>query len=91
MKELANHELDERLQKRILQAREALKKGGVDYVVQVCGELLINHPSAYEVRALLCESLSALGRSNSSSAGWLKNTSHQKKTHNTSLLTICVL
>ncbi|MCZ6674699.1 MAG: tetratricopeptide repeat protein [Verrucomicrobia bacterium] len=75
MKELANHELDERLQKQILQAREALKKGGVDYVVQVCGELLKNNPSAYEVRALLCETLSALDRSNSSTVGWLKNKS----------------
>ena len=57
MKELAIQELDERLQRQLMQARDALKKGGVDYVVQVCGELLGKYPSAYEVRALLWETL----------------------------------
>lgn len=57
MKELAIHELDERLQKQVQQARHALTKGGLEFVLQVSVELLKKHPSAYEVRGLLWEAL----------------------------------
>ena len=57
MKELPNSELDERLQKQAQLAREALGKGGIDYVVQVCGQLLVHQPGAYEVRSLLWQAL----------------------------------
>lgn len=52
MNEVAIHELDERLQKQVYQAREALNKGGVDYVIQVCVELLKRFPAAFELRGL---------------------------------------
>ena len=75
MKELALNELDERLQKQVLQARAALKKGGLDYVVQVCGELLKKFPSAFEVRALLWESLHSTKSVSSSRVDWLRDKS----------------
>lgn len=75
MREQALHELDERLQKQVLQARDALKKGGVDYVVQVCGELLKKQPSAYEVRGLLWEALRPRGTFASSRAAWIRHKS----------------
>lgn len=57
MKELAIHELDERLQKQVQQVRDALKKGGGDYAIQICSHLLKSYPSAFEVRSLLWEAL----------------------------------
>ena len=59
MKELATQQLDERLQKQVQQVRIALKKGGVEYAIQVCAHLLKGHPSAYEIRCLLWEALRA--------------------------------
>lgn len=57
MKELAIHDLDERLQKQVQQVRDALKKGGGDYAIQICAHLLKSYPSAFEVRSLLWEAL----------------------------------
>jgi predicted Zn-dependent protease len=73
MKELVIHELDERLQKQVQQARDALTKAGVDYVLQVCVELLKKHPSAYEVRGLLWEALRSTLPEKPSLAGRLRN------------------
>jgi len=75
MKELVIHELDERLQKQVQQARDALTKGGVEYVLQVCFELLNKHPSAYEVRELLWEALRSTLPESSTLAGRLRNKS----------------
>ena len=88
MNELANNELDERLQKQIQQAREALKKGGIDFAVQVCGELLKKHPAAFEVRAVIWAALQKGTAQSSSRFGWLKARSSgmQFKMANQSLL-----
>ena len=75
MKETTIHEFDKRLQKQVVQAREALKKDGKDYVVQVCGELLKNNPGAYEVRSLLWEALRSDFTGKSSRMNWLRNQS----------------
>ncbi len=74
MKELLISELDDRLQKQVRSAREALEKGGVDYVVQVCGELLKHQPGAYEIRAILWKALYSEIQA-SSGVAWFKNKS----------------
>ena len=75
MNEVAIHDLDERLQKQIHQARQALQKGGVDYVVQVCGELLKKCPAAYEVRGLLWDALRKEQSGKPSRMRWLRDRS----------------
>ena len=75
MKELKTSELDERLQKQVSNAREALKKGGVDFVVQVCGELLKKHPGAFEIRELLWQALKSELKS-VSKIPWMRNKSN---------------
>ena len=75
MKELAIHELDERLQKQVQQARNALTKGGLEFVLQVCVEILKKHPSAYEVRGMLWEALRSTLPENPSLAERLRNKS----------------
>ena len=75
MKELALDELDERLQRQVRQAREALNKGGLDYVIQVCGELLKAYPSAYEIRQLLWESLRSATGESAGQVNWLREKS----------------
>jgi len=74
MDELKISELDDRLQKQLHSAREALVRGGVDYIVQICGELLKHHPGAFEVRDLLWKALySEIQKS--SGLSWLNNKS----------------
>ena len=75
MKELTTQEFDERLQKQVRQARAALDKGGVDYVVQVCAEILKGHPGAYEVRSLLWDALRTAFVGESTRSNWLQNKS----------------
>lgn len=74
MNEVKVSDLDERLQKQFVSAREALKKGGVDYVVQVCSELLRSNPGAFEIRALLWKALSSQ-LDPSVGIPWMKNKS----------------
>ena len=74
MNEVAIADLDERLQKQVDSARQALEKGGVDFVVQVCGEILKHHPGAFEVRSLLCQALLS-GNGEASGVPWFKNKS----------------
>ena len=75
MNEVAIHELDERLQKQVYQAREALNKGGVDYVIQVCVELLKGFLAAFELRGLLWAALRAGRSGNPSRIQWLRDRS----------------
>ena len=74
MKELSLTELDERLQKQVGLVLEALGKGGYDYAIQICGELLKRFPGAYEVRGLLWQAIHA---DNPGAAGgsWLRDKS----------------
>lgn len=75
MKELAIQELDDRLQKQLLQAREALQKGGYDYAMQVCGELLKKLPEAWEVRELLWQANQNYHASQAEGKNWFQERS----------------
>lgn len=44
--------LDDRQQRLLSNARRALEKGNIDYVVAACGEILIEHPGCLPVRQL---------------------------------------
>ena len=57
MKEIKLEALDPRLREQFAKAGNALKQEGGVYAIQICGQILREHPGAFEVRRLLWESL----------------------------------